>query len=194
MIKINLLPVRAAKKKETMRQAISIAVLSLVFVLIIIGYFHVSIGKQIADVNFRTASAQDELTKTKAQIGEVAKFKEAKKAVEDKLGVIDTLKKGKAGPVKVLDELSRITPEKLWVNSFKEKSGGIDIDGVAISNEVVAQFMTELEKSQYFKDIELVQTEQVDQGGMKLKKFNLSCKLKVAEADTKGKPKPEVKK
>lgn len=193
MIKINLLPVRAAKKKETMRQAISVAVLSLVFVLIIIGYFHVSIGKQIADVNSRTASAQDELNKTKAQIGEVAKFKEAKKAVEDKLGVIETLKKAKAGPVKMLDELSRITPEKLWINSFKEKGGGIEMDGVAISNEVVAQFMTELEKSEYFKDVELIQTEQVDQGAMKLKKFNLTCKLKVLEvakeADTKGKPK-----
>lgn len=193
MIKINLLPVRAAKKKETMRQAISVAVLSLVFVLIIIGYFHVSIGKQIADVNSRTASAQDELTKTKAQIGEVAKFKEAKKAVEDKLGVIVTLKKAKAGPVKMLDELSKITPEKLWINSFKEKGGSIEMDGVAISNEVVAQFMTELEQSQYFKDVELIQTEQVDQGALKLKKFNLTCKLKVPEAakeaDTKGKPK-----
>lgn len=193
MIKINLLPVRAAKKKETARQQISVAVLSLVFVSIVIGYFHVSIGKEIADVNSRLASTQDELAKTKAQIGEVAKFKEAKKALEDKLGVIETLKKAKAGPVKVLDELSGITPDKLWVNSYKEKGGNIEIEGVAIDNEVIARFMTELDKSQYFKDVELVVTEQIEQGALKLKKFNLTCKLKVVEAkkeeDTKGKPK-----
>ena len=106
MIKINLLPVRAAKKKETLRQQISIAVMSLVFILIIIGYLDFTIGKKIVEVNTQLATAGEELTKTKAQIGEVSKFKEAKKVLENKLGVIEALKKGKAGPVKMLDELS----------------------------------------------------------------------------------------
>lgn len=178
MIKINLLPVRAAKKKETLRQQISIAVMSLVFILIIIGYLDYTIGKKIVEVNAQLATAGEELTKTKAQIGEVSKFKEAKKVLENKLGVIETLKKGKAGPVKMLDELSSLIPEKLWLNSFKEQGGSISLDGTAISNEVIAQFMTELEKSSNFKDIELVVTEQVEQGGLKMKKFSLTGRLK----------------
>ena len=181
MIKINLLPVRAAKKKETLRQQISIAVMSLVALLLVIGYFHIGITKSISEVNARTASVEEELKKTKAQIGEVSKYKEAKKVLEDKLGVIESLKKGKAGPVKMLDELSRVTPEKLWVSSFKEHNGGINVDGMAISEEVIAQFMTELEKSPAFKDIELVVTEQVVQAGLKLKKFNLTGKLEGVE-------------
>lgn len=181
MIKINLLPVRAAKKKETLRQQISIAAMLLVAVLMVIGYFHISITKSISEVNARTVSVEDELTKTKAQIGEVSKYKEAKKILEDKLGVIESLKKGKAGPVKMLEELSRVTPEKLWVISFKEHGGGINIDGIAISEEVIAQFMTELEKSSFFKDIELVVTEQIVQAGLKLKKFSLTGNLKGME-------------
>lgn len=181
MIKINLLPVRAAKKKETLRQQISIAVMSFVAVLLVIGYFHVGITKSLSEVNARTASVEEELKRTKAQIGEVSKYKEAKKVLEDKLGVIESLKKGKAGPVKMLDELSRVTPEKLWVSSFKEHDGGINIDGMAISEEVIAQFMTELEKSPAFKDIELVVTEQVVQAGLKLKKFSLTGKLEGVE-------------
>jgi type IV pilus assembly protein PilN len=188
MIKINLLPVRAAKKKETLRRQISIASLSLVFVLIVIGYFHFGMNKGIAEVNAQITSTQDELTKTKAQIGEVSKFKEAKKVLEDKLGVIETLRKGKVGPVKTLDDLSKVTPDKLWLTSFKEKGGNIDIEGVAISNEVIAQFMTELEKSPYFKDIDLNVTEQVEQAGMKLKKFSLTGRLEGLEPP-KGEPK-----
>lgn len=188
MIKINLLPVRAAKKKETLRQQISIAALSLVFVLIIVGYLHFSMTKSIKVVNAKITSTQDELAKTKAQIGEVSKFKEVKKVLEDKLGVIETLKKAKAGPVKMLDELSRVTPEKLWVDSFKEKGTDLSFDGVALSNEVIAQFMTELEKSTYFKDIELIVTEQVEQKGMKLKKFSLTGRLEGVETP-KEKPK-----
>ncbi|MEK7851864.1 MAG: PilN domain-containing protein [Deltaproteobacteria bacterium] len=189
MIKINLLPVRAAKKKETIRQQISIAALMLAFLLIVIGYFHFNIRKGIADVNAQITATQEELTKTKAEIGEVSKFKEAKKVLEDKLGVIVALKKGKTGPVKVLDDLSRVTPETLWVNSFKERGGNIDIDGVAIGNEIIAQFMTDIEKSPYFKDIELIVTEQTEQAGMKLKKFGLTGKLEGVEL-----PKEEPKK
>lgn len=177
MIKINLLPVRAAKKKETLRQQISVAVMSLVLVLIVIGYFHFRIVKNIEEVTTKIASTEGELQKTKAQIGEVSKFKEAKKVLENKLGVIESLKKGKAGPVKMLDELSSVTPEKLWLNSFKEQGGGINIEGTAISNEVIAQFMTDMEKSSNFKDIELVVTEQIEQGGVKMKKFSLTGKL-----------------
>ncbi len=182
MIKINLLPVRAAKKKETLRQQISVAVMSLVLVLIIIGYFHFRIVKNIAEVTAKIASTEQELQKTKAQIGEVSKFKEAKKVLENKLGVIESLKKEKAGPVKMLDELSSVTPEKLWLNSFKEQGGGINIEGMAISEEVIAQFMTELEKSSNFKDIELVVTEQTEQVGLKLKKFSLTGKLETEVA------------
>ncbi|MBI4746422.1 MAG: PilN domain-containing protein [Deltaproteobacteria bacterium] len=177
MIKINLLPVRAAKKKETLRQQISVAVMSLFLVLIALGYFHFRIVKDIAEATAKIAFTEGELQKTKSQIGEVSRFKEAKKVLEDKLGVIATLKKGKAGPVKMLDELSRVTPEKLWLVSFKEHGGGINIEGTAISNEVIAQFMTELEKSSSFKDIELVVTEQTEQAGLKLKKFSLTGKL-----------------
>lgn len=189
MIKINLLPVRAAKKKETLRQQISIAALSLVFLIIMIGYFHFGISKRITEVNAQIDAAKMELTKTKAQIGEVSKFKEAKKVLEDKLGVIATLKKGKAGPVKMLDDLSMVTPDKLWISSFKEKEAGISVEGLAISNEVIAKLMTELEKSPFFKDIELVVTEQVEQAGMKLKKFSLTGKLEGLEIkkEEKGK-------
>ena len=182
MIKINLLPVRAAKKKETLRQQISVAAMSLVLVLIVIGYFHFRIVKNIAEVTTKIASTEGELQKTKAQIGEVSKFKEAKKVLEAKLGVIESLKKGKAGPVKMLDELSRVTPEKLVLVSFKEHGGGINIDGMAISEELIAQFMTELEKSSNFKDIELVMTEQTEQVGLKLKRFSLTGKLEAEGA------------
>ena len=182
MIKINLLPVRAAKKKETLRQQISVAAMSLVLVLIVIGYFHFRIVKNIAGVTTKIASTEGELQKTKAQIGEVSKFKEAKKVLEAKLGVIESLKKGKAGPVKMLDELSRVTPEKLVLVSFKEHGGGINIDGMAISEELIAQFMTELEKSSNFKDIELVMTEQTEQVGLKLKRFSLTGKLEAEGA------------
>ena len=46
MIKINLLPVRAIRKKESIRQQISIGILSLVLAFIMIGYFHISAGRR----------------------------------------------------------------------------------------------------------------------------------------------------
>lgn len=190
MIKINLLPVRAAKKKETLRQQISIAIMSLVAVLIVIGYADIGIRGKVSDVTAKIEAANAELIKTKAIIGEVSKFKEAKKAVEDKLGVLETLRKGKVGPVKMLDELSSLTPEFLWLNGYKEKDGKISLDGNSIGNEVIAQFMTALEKSENFKEVELVETSQVEQAGLKLKKFTLTMKLKAAAVGAAAAKKP----
>ena len=61
MIRINLLPFRAARKKENIRRQVSIFVLSLVFLLIILVYYNWSLGSKIDDLDAQIKQTESEL-------------------------------------------------------------------------------------------------------------------------------------
>jgi type IV pilus assembly protein PilN len=118
MIRINLLPVRAAQKKEKLRSQIFILVLSLVLVGLACGAIYIqqvqtneNLQAEIADINRRNAELQK-------RIGEVRDYEKRKADLEQKLEVLAKLKSDKTGPVRLLDDLSNALPEELWLTSF----------------------------------------------------------------------------
>ena len=72
MIKINLLPVRAIRKKESIRQQISIGILSLVLVFIISGYFHISIEREITFTQDKITEIDEEIKTYKKVLKEIS--------------------------------------------------------------------------------------------------------------------------
>ncbi|MBI2361260.1 MAG: PilN domain-containing protein [Deltaproteobacteria bacterium] len=104
-----------------------------------------------------------------------------------KLKVIDDLNKKKTGPVRVMESLSGAMPARLWLTQFREASGNATIDGLAVDNQTIAEFMKALSNSAYFKDVELVETAQTEQGGVSLKRFSLSLKLVYQPPEPDGK-------
>ena len=75
MIRINLLPVRAAKKKETVKQQATIAISSIVAVLLIfVALYSVTLGK-ISGTKNDITSAEGEIQQLKKKIGEIDNLK-----------------------------------------------------------------------------------------------------------------------
>ena len=93
------------------------------------------------------------------------------------MNVINSLRKAKATPAKVLDELSIDKPEKIYFESVKKDGSKLGIEGIALDDETVANFMTNLRKSKMFKNVDLIVSEQTEQSKIKLKKFILSCEI-----------------
>lgn len=183
MIRINLLPVRAAQKKEKLRSQISIFVLCLILVCIACGSLYVqktiainTVKDEIADID------QKNKTLTK-KIGQVRDFEKKQADLKKKLDILKTLKNGKSGPVHLLDELSAALPDKLWLTKFSEKNGSINLQGVADNENTVAVFMRNLDASPYYKNIELSVTEQTKAGETKMQKFTLNCSVETPPAE-----------
>jgi type IV pilus assembly protein PilN len=76
-----------------------------------------------------------------------------------------------------LDELSIDKPEKVYFESVKKDGSKLGIEGVALDDETVANFMTNLRKSKLFKNVDLIVTEQIEVSKIPLKKFILSCEI-----------------
>jgi len=153
MILINLLPVRAAKKREFGRQQLVLFVLLLVLAGIGNYFVYNRFESELRSLDKQIVTTRAEIAQLEKTIGEVKSIKEDKKALEDKLKILDTLKKGRTGPVKVLDELATIIPQKVWIVDFNEQGGAVAMNGAASSYEDLSNFSKKLKASTHFSNI-----------------------------------------
>ncbi|MFH1626129.1 MAG: PilN domain-containing protein [Pseudomonadota bacterium] len=181
MIRINLLPVREAKLRESARQLVSIGGLSVILVVIAIVFFHLKVSGRVDILNSEVSSTQEQINQLNKKVGDIEKYRKQKKELEDKIKVIDMLSRQKTGPVHILDELSMSIPGKVWLTSLRESSSKLTLTGIALDNETIADFMKNLERSPYFSNIELVQSQQHLLRELKLESFSITCDVQLPE-------------
>ena len=177
MIKINLLKARKEKKRIGVRKEMIVFILSMVVVLALLLLVQWYMGGQKADTLAQISNTKKEIEYYKSLKTEFEKAKEQQKILQDKLNVINLLRKEKSSSAKVLDELSIDKPEKIHFESVKKDGSKLGIEGVALDDETVANFMTNLRKSKLFKSVDLIVTEQILVSKIPLKKFILSCEI-----------------
>jgi type IV pilus assembly protein PilN len=177
MIRINLLPVRAIKKKESTRQMFSVLLLSIGLLVGIIVFFHLSQLREISAMDAQIAAYNEESRRLRLDAKDINKHKAEKEDYQRRLNKIHDLQRAKTGPVRVLDELAMALPAKLWLTSLKEKDGKMELKGIAMDNPTIAQFMTNLEKTGVIKNVELVVSQQLERKDLKLKEFTLTCQV-----------------
>ncbi|HSP77639.1 MAG TPA: PilN domain-containing protein [Myxococcaceae bacterium] len=144
MIRINLLPVRAVKKREMGRQ-----ILALFGAVFIAGFIGNSLWYSSRDDVYQNnaralASTRARIADLDKVIGEVKNINTRKTEVEKKLAVLDELRKGRSGPVRLLDALATSVPKKAWLKTFTEERGSVKISGSAVSHDEVAELMRNL--------------------------------------------------
>jgi type IV pilus assembly protein PilN len=179
MIKINLLQKRKEKKKVGIRKEFVVLFLSLVLLFAVFALIQWKNERAKEELLSEISKTKKEIEHYQSQIAEINKAKETQKIYQDKLNVINSLRKQKSTPARILDEISMSKLEKMQLESLKKVGSRLEIEGVALDDETVANFMTSLRKSKVFKNIDLVVSEQVEQNRIKMKRFVLSCEILV---------------
>jgi type IV pilus assembly protein PilN len=177
MIKINLLKARKGTKKIGVRKELIVFILSMVVILPLLFVVQWYIGGEKDKTVAEIANTKQQIEYYKSLRTEFEKAKEQQKILQEKLRVINQLKKEKEGPAKVLDELCIDKPEKVYFESVKKDGSKLGIEGVALDDETVANFMTNLRKSKLFKNVDLIVAERIEVSKIPLKKFILSCEI-----------------
>ena len=156
MIRINLLPFRADRKKENIRRQVSIFLLSLAFMLIILFYFNFSLGSKIGNLNAKIKDTQSELDKYDKINKEIAEIKKKLDNLKKKMAVMDTLEANRFAPIRPMDTMTQvIVAKRMWFTKLQSKDQLVNITGVALDNTTVADFMVRLENSGLFKEVDL---------------------------------------
>jgi type IV pilus assembly protein PilN len=187
MIRINLLPFRAARKRENIRRQVSISGLMFLLFLLLLGGWFISLSSNVSGLRSKETSKKAELEGYKKELEEIKKLEAAIKEIKTKLDVINNLKKGKTGPVLLLSAIADAVPkEKLWLTSLKEGSGKLTLTGVAMDNETVALFMNNLEAAkEVITAVDLGNAKQKEINKLKVAEFTLECKTYAYKDETK---------
>lgn len=188
MIRINLLPYREVLKKRRAIQQIIAAGIVLVLLLVVIVIADRSISARVSALENQMDMTQKAIVGLNKRTAEIYQFEKDQKEFQNKLDKIDLLNRGRKLPVHILDEVSRATPEKLWMTQLTRTDNSIVLNGIALDQETIVSFLNNLGKSDYFSDIRLIQTQQFSHQNLKLQRFNIRAIIQMPPIKEKSQP------
>ena len=193
MIRINLLPFRAARKKENIRRQLSVFALTFIFFIIAAVAWNMRLGAKINDLNTEVENTKKEVAKYRKITEKIKRIKQQLQVLEKKTQVINMLQRNRFEPVKLLDTMSdKVIAKRMWFTGFQNIGRKVQINGIALDNRTVADFMTRLEGTGMFASVRLQKIQKQVVKKSDLKNFQITC-MKKGPAPKK-KPKGNKKK
>lgn len=157
MIKINLLGeehvVDQGSKLILVGYVASVAAALLLFMVL-----QASITSRVSDLGREVEDLNTQLASLKKVTQEVRDLEQKKAELGQITATIARLKLSQEGPVQVLDDLNKAVPAKAWIRGINEKDGIMTISGMALNDHEVVGLMKNLETSDYFESIDLVES------------------------------------
>jgi len=95
-----------------------------------------------------------------------------------RVDVIDQLRAGQAGPVNLLAMLGETVnhTEAVWLSKMDDQGASVNLEGTALSTDAVANLIANLQKTGFFRNVEIKETFQDDQiKDMQAFQFTLTC-------------------
>ena len=198
MIRINLLPFRAARKKENVRRQISVFLLSFALIIIAVVYWNIWLGNKIIKLKARNQDTVIQIAKYEKINQEIAQIKKALSNLEQKIKVIETLEGGRKDAANLMESMTEmVVKERMWFTSLNVQGGNIAIHGIALDERTIVDFMRNLEGNGTgpYTNVTLksIQQEQIKGKDLNLKSFNVTmtkaAPTKATQPDNAGKTK-----
>jgi Tfp pilus assembly protein PilN len=192
MIKINLLETAKGKNKRGSGGGPSMPSmemgdmgspkLKVLVVLVLAGLFNLGYWYRL-DHQSKAIAAQMKVAEQKnRELADVkARYMERQTQANNykrRVDVIDQLRSGQAGPVNLLAMLGETVnnTEAVWLNKMDDLGASVNLEGTALSADAVANLIANLQKTGFFKNVEIKETFQDEQiKDMQAFQFTLTC-------------------
>lgn len=205
MIRINLLPFRAARKKENICRQVSIFFLIIVFLSVGLFCYNIILNNKTRNLKIIITETEKELETFKKINNEIAEIKKNIQILITKTGIMEGLEIKRREPFEILEAMTEIVVEnRMWFTSFKviertqarsetrkeqhkksDKSKEIPEDkparevdliikGYALDSKTVADFMTLLESSPSFINVNLKTLKQANIKDLNVMEFEIN--------------------
>ncbi|MDE2389540.1 MAG: PilN domain-containing protein, partial [Betaproteobacteria bacterium] len=157
MIRINLLPHRELKRKARQQQiAILAGAVSFLGILVVWGVNTIIAGN-IEYQNARNQFLQSRIAVLDSEIAEIRNIKAQTQELLARKHVVETLQNSRSEVVHLLDQLVRLLPDGVYLQSVKQNGQNITLVGYAQSNAWVSMLMRNLESSSWLESPLLVE-------------------------------------
>lgn len=122
---------------------------------------HQAINSDVTDLTGQVDVLERNLSQLREKTKLVKDLETKRDLLNSKIALIAKLKKSKIGPVRVMDDFNLAVPERIWIRQVTESEGKMEFHGRALDNQDIALFMRNLDASEYFSQIELVESRQM---------------------------------
>lgn len=182
MIRINLLPGpkgRAAKPQYDVRAQALLGIGALLITLASCWWYSSVLDSEIEARQEEKRDKEKQVAQLKEQVKQVQDFEQKKKLLEDKNRIIDQLEQSRVGPVKVLDYVSQsLEPLKVWLISLKVSAETVELEGRALTNDDVVEFVNNLRRTDFFSNINLQESRAAVESKINIYQFRMAFRLK----------------
>jgi type IV pilus assembly protein PilN len=189
MIRINLLAVERTQSKRAVLIPAAYRVTIAASVILLgttlgIGWWFWSLHRSSQRVDDEIAKAETETRQLRSVLAQVQKFEARKAQLQQRVTLIEQLRRGQASPVHIVDEISRAVPDRLWLTAMTQKGEELTMAGMTTSLTGVSDFVANLEGSSWFKrPVDIVDSElSSDPKSGDLVKFSVRAKINNPQA------------
>jgi len=192
VIRINLLPHRAEKRRARQIQFIALSVISVVLAGLVVGAVQIAIDSQISYQERRNTYLKQETAVLDKQIAQIKKLREQTQALLARKNVVEGLQSTRSDVVHLLDQMLRILPDGVYLKSLKQTGNKIHLVGYAQSNARVSTLMRAIDDSPWLDSATLIEIHATSAKGGRINEFSLTFNLtkqqKSVAPSTHGKP------
>ena len=170
MIRINLLATERDRNKRrtatattgpqaTQQRITLLCSLILVLTGLGIGWWYWSLKVQSDRIEEDIVTSQKETARLRTLIQQVQTNDARRAQLQERVGLIEELRKGREGAVRMLDEISRSLPDMLWLTEIKQQGADLTITGRCLSLTALSDFVDNLKLGGYFKPVEILDSQ-----------------------------------
>lgn len=177
MIRVNLLPIKQARKRSAGRTQLIVFALLLLIEIVVLGFLYGTKADELKTSQDRVAEHTREVNKAQSDVSDHARLEADAEVLAKQLAVLDELEQNRTGPVRVFDELQGMLSaprneedrfaqmqrkwlvewdtRRLWLEKFTDKDKKVELEGFAGNADDVAEFLQRLTTAKHFNDVQL---------------------------------------
>lgn len=189
---LNLLSWRDEARKKSQQHFVMMAGGAVVFGALSVFGVYTYFDGEISTQNARNQYIKTEMTHLEKDIKEIKKLDATRKALMDRIAVIERLQFTRPGIVHLFDEMINALPKGLFLTKLEQSKGKVQIEGKAESNTRVSSYMKRLDASPWLKssDLDKISVDnEKDKNRLRRFKLNVTQVFKVSlnkEGDKNG--------
>lgn len=195
MIRVNLLPIKKARRRSQGRIQLLLFAGVIVIELAILAAAYFIVNDELSEQEEQVGDLQTVVAELEEDAADVEELQAQAQVYESQLMVLSELEAKRIGPVQMLDEMqAMLSPprneedrvaqlrrdwnvewdtRRLWVEAFSEGEEGFSLDGYAGNADDVAEFLHRLTTAIYFDGVELDYVERTSEDGADLVSFHI---------------------
>jgi len=187
MAHINLLPWRTERRKQREREFFMQLAAAFVAAVLVLFLWVFWMDMRIDNQTERNSYLQGEIKQLDERIAKIKDLEKVRERLLARKQIIEQLQANRSQMVHLFDELVKTIPASARLGGLKQVGDSMTLEGVAQSNASVAEYMRNIEASQWMGHADLRKTENTHKGDSRMPyAFGLDVALSRPKQDENG--------